>query len=124
MLATQDVQLPVSGAEVGEELKQTLRQVDALLLNASSLAARFAASNEYDMQGYATPIDWIRFNCHQTSTVAADLIAVGKKLEGLPESLQAVSQGAIGFAHMKAMARTANAVGSKFDEGFAAREGA
>jgi len=116
MLATQDVQASVSGAEVGEELRQTLRQVDVLLLNASSLAARFAASNEYDMQGYATAIDWIRLNCHQTSTVAADLIAVGKKLEGLPESHQAVLEGAIGFAHLKAMARTANSVGSKFDE--------
>ncbi|HEY4914063.1 MAG TPA: DUF222 domain-containing protein [Candidatus Dormibacteraeota bacterium] len=116
MLATQDVQASVSAAEVGEELRQTLRQVDVLLLNASSLAARFAASNEYDMQGYATAIDWIRLNCHQTSTVAADLIAVGKKLEGLPESHQAVLEGAIGFAHLKAMARTANSVGSKFDE--------
>ena len=116
MLATQDVQASVSAAEVGEELRQTLRQVDVLLLNASSLAARFAAGNEYDMQGYATAIDWIRLNCHQTSTVAADLIAVGKKLEGLPESHQAVLEGAIGFAHLKAMARTANSVGSKFDE--------
>jgi Domain of unknown function (DUF222) len=116
MLATQDVQPPASGAEVGQELKGVLHQMDLLGLHAARLAVRFAATNEYDEQGYATPIDWIRFNCHQTSTAAADLIAVGKKLEGLPESIQAVSEGAIGFAHMKAMARTANAVGNKFDE--------
>jgi hypothetical protein len=34
----------------------------------------------------------------------------------MPESAQAVSQGEIGYAHAKAMARTANAVGAKFAE--------
>ena len=64
----------------------------------------------------ATPIDWIRFNCHLTSNAAADLIAVGKNLHRMPESVQAISAGEIGYAHMKPMARTANAVGAKFDE--------
>jgi hypothetical protein len=116
MLATQDVQPPTSGAEVGEELKQVLHEVDLLLLRASDVAARFAATDESDEQGFASPIDWIRFSCHQTSTTAADLIAVGEKLARVPESTQAVSNGEIGFAHLKAMVRTANAVGAKFDE--------
>ena len=116
MLATQDVQPSTAGADSAEEVKQLLHQVDLLLLRASQAAARFAATNEYDRQGYASPIDWIRFNCHQTSTVAADLIAVGGKLERVPESTQAVSNREIGFAHLKAMVRTANAVGPKFDE--------
>jgi Domain of unknown function (DUF222) len=116
MLATQDVQLSASEAEAGDEVKQLLREVDLLLLRAAGAAARFARTNEYDEQGFASPIDWIRFNCHQTSTAAADLIAVGEKLERVPESTQAVSTGEIGFAHLKAMVRTANAVGSKFDE--------
>jgi len=34
----------------------------------------------------------------------------------MPESLQAISNGEIGFAHVKAMARTANVVGTKFEE--------
>jgi hypothetical protein len=116
MLATQDVQAPTAGAEAGEELKQLLHQVNLLLIKASGVAARFAATDEYDRWGYASPIDWIRFNCHQTSTVAADLIAVGQKLERVPESTQAVANGEIGFAHLKAMVRTANAVGARFDE--------
>jgi Domain of unknown function (DUF222) len=115
MLATQDLQ-PSAGAEIGEELKQVLHQVDLLLLRAAGAAARFAAADEYDEQGFNSPIDWIRFNCHQTSTAAADLIAVGKKLEALPQSVAAIADGAIGFAHIKAMARTANAVGATFDE--------
>jgi hypothetical protein len=115
MLAMQDVR-PPSEPEVGPELKQILHEVDVLLLQAAGVAARFAKTSEYDDQGFATPIDWIRFNCHHTSTAAADLIAVGQKLERVPESTQAVSNGDIGFAHLKAMVRTANAVGSKFDE--------
>jgi hypothetical protein len=112
MLATQDLQL----SEVAQELQQVLRQSDLVQLQAAQLAARFAATDEYDEQGYATPIDWIRFNCHVTSNVAADLVAVGNNLERLPESAQAVAQGEIGFAHVKAMARTAVAVGTRFDE--------
>src|SRR6202171_6547770 len=116
MLATQDVQPSTAGAEAGEERKQLLHRVNLLLLSASQAAARFAATDEYDRQGYASPIDWIRFTCHQTSTVAAALIAVGSRLERVPESTQAVVNGEIGFAHLKAMVRTANAVGARFEE--------
>ena len=116
MLATQDVQAPSAGEAAALELRQLLHQVDLLLIEASRAAARFAKTNEYDMWGYASPIDWIRFTCHQTSTVAADLIAVGTRMERVPESTQAVANGEIGFAHLKAMVRTANAVGAKFDE--------
>src|SRR6202171_2317152 len=127
MLATQDVQSSAGsqlafeersndGAEVAEELKQVLHQSDLLQLRAADLAARFAATKYYDEQGYATPIDWIRFNCHLTTNAAADLIAVGKNLHRMPESVQAISAGEIGFAHVKPMARTANAVGNKFVE--------
>jgi Domain of unknown function (DUF222)/HNH endonuclease len=99
-----------------KKLRQVLHEVDLKLLRAAELAARFAATKYYDDQGYATAIDWIRFNCHLTSNGTADLIAVGKNLQRMPESAQAVSQGEIGYAHAKAMARTANAVGTKFDE--------
>lgn len=116
MLATQDVQPFGPGLVAAEELKQLLHEMDLLLLQAAGAAARFAATDEYDRQGYASPIDWIRFTCHQTSTVAADLIAVGSRLERVPESTQALANGEIGFAHLKAMVRTANAVGARFDE--------
>ena len=103
MLATQDLQ-PSAGAEIGGELKRVVHERDLLDLQAAALAAQFAATKEYDVQGYATAIDWMRFNCQLTSTAAADLIAVGKNLHRLPESVQAVGSGEIGFAHVKAMA--------------------
>ena len=62
MLATQDLQPSATGAEIGEELKRVLHERDLLDLRASDLAARFAGTDEYDEQGYATAIDWIRLN--------------------------------------------------------------
>ena len=63
MLATQDVQAD-EGRALGEELKQELHEIDVHLLRAADLAARYAATNHYDVAGYASPIDSIRFNCH------------------------------------------------------------
>jgi hypothetical protein len=116
MLATQDVQPSVDGADEAAELKQIFRQVDLLLLRASGVAARFAGKNYYEEQGFVSPIEWIRFECHQTSTAAADVIAVGENLERLPQTVQAVNDGEIGFPHLKTMARTANFIGGGFDE--------
>ena len=127
MLATQDVQPSApaqlafeersdEGAEEAEEVKHLLHQADLFLLRAADAAARFSTTKYYDNHGYSSPIDWIRLNCHQTANAAADLIAVGQNLQRMPESVQAISQGEIGYAHAKAMARTANAVGTKFDE--------
>ncbi|HEV2027170.1 MAG TPA: DUF222 domain-containing protein, partial [Candidatus Dormibacteraeota bacterium] len=87
-----------------------------MLLSLARDAAEFAATDAWDEDGSGSAIDWMRFNCHLTSTAAADLIAVGKNLGRIPESAQAVSNGEIGFAHAKAMARTAAAIGAKFDE--------
>src|SRR3982075_3758633 len=115
MLATQDPQ-PSAGAEIGEELKRVLHERDLLDLQAAALAAEFARTKEYDEQGYATPIDWMRFTCHVTSTAAADLIAVGENLHRLVESTDAMVAGRIGFAHLTAMTRTADAIGASFDE--------
>ena len=127
MLATQDVQPSTptqlafeersdEGAEEAAEVKHLLHQADLFLLRAADAAARFSTTMYYDNHGYTSPIDWIRLNCHQTANAAADLIAVGQNLQRMPESVQAISLGEIGYAHAKAMARTANAVGKKFDE--------
>src|SRR5450759_1910692 len=115
MLATQDVR-PPTGAELGQELVRLGQQRDLIDLRFSLLAAEFAATDEYDQQGYVSPIDWIRFNCHMTSNAAADRVAVGERMGELPESMDAMVSGQIGFAHMTVMARTANAVGVRFDE--------
>jgi hypothetical protein len=103
-------------AAIGEELIRLCRERDLLDLQIAALAAQFAEGDAWDWDGSNSAIDWMRFNCHMTSNTAADLIAVGKNLQRMPESVQAVGAGEIGYAHTKAMARTANVLGPKFDE--------
>src|SRR5258708_16104688 len=127
MLATQDVQPSVGeqlafevrsadGVEEAAELKQIFRQMDLLALRASGVAVRFATKPYYEQQGYASPIEWIRFECHQTSTISADVIAVGENLDRLPQTVEALKEGEISFPHLKTMARTANFIGGWFVE--------
>jgi len=102
--------------DLAKELIRKCRERDLLDLEIAGLAAQFAEDDVWDQDGSNSAIDWIRFNCHMTSNAAADSIAVGKNLWRMPESVQAVAQGEIGYAHTKAMARTANALGTKFHE--------
>src|SRR6202163_2702044 len=127
MLATQDVQpsageqlafeeRPSGRSELAEELLREIHQGHLSQLRAARLAARFADTDEYDADGFVSPIEWIRFNGRLTGVAAADLIAVGENLERLPQTVQAVREGEIGFPHLKTMARTANFIGGGFDE--------
>ena len=106
----------MTDAEVREELIRECHERDLRDLRISRLATRFAGTDIWDEEGFVSAIDWIRFNCNMTSNSAADVIAVGKNIPLMPETVQAVSRGEIGFAHVKAMARTASAVGTEFDE--------
>jgi hypothetical protein len=120
MLAAQDVYPSSTAHLIDDERRERLREkafiIDMQMLSFAREAAEFAATDAWNQDGFASAIDWMRFNCHMTSNGAADLIAVGKNLQRMPGSVEAVSTGEIGFAHVKAMARTANAVGTKFDE--------
>jgi hypothetical protein len=115
MLATQDLCAP-SGAELGMELIRLAGERDLIELRFSLIASEFAATDHYDQEGFISPIDWIRFNCHMTSNAAADRVAVGERMGDLVETTDAMVSGQIGFAHMTVMARTANALGDKFKE--------
>ena len=120
MLATQDVYHSCTAYLTDDVRRRRLREkahiIDMQVLSLAREAAEFADTNAWVDDGSATAIDWLRFNCHMTSNGAADLVAVGKTIHRMPESVQAVAEGEIGFAHVKAMARTANAVGTNFVE--------
>jgi hypothetical protein len=95
--------------------------IDQLELSFSATAAAFADTNEFQCWGATTPIDWIRHHCHMTGPVAADRVAVGQHMAELPQSVAAMVDGEIGFAHVAVMARTANALSNSgtahaFDE--------
>jgi hypothetical protein len=80
------------------------------------MALQLQRSTDWNDAGFGGAIDWLRFNCHLTSTVAADRINVGQHRTEMPESIQAMEAGEIGYAHVKVMARTADAIGDVFDE--------
>ncbi|HEX2647064.1 MAG TPA: DUF222 domain-containing protein, partial [Candidatus Dormibacteraeota bacterium] len=102
--------------DLGKQLIALEAEIDELQVKASRLAFRFAEGWGWDSDGFNTAIDWLRVNCHLTSTLAADRITVGEQLNRMPESLQAMEAGEIGYAHLKVMARTAEAVRSRFDD--------
>ena len=104
-------------AEMADRLKELRAYIDDLELQFAELAAEFAKSRHWETQGSNSGLDWIRFNCHMTSTAAADRIAVGNSIGDMQVSRQAMTEGDIGFAHLTVMARTAKAVGEAFDEG-------
>src|ERR1700686_3206168 len=116
MLATQDVYSPSRNDLLRERLIQNRRVIDLQEIAFAREAAEFAASDAWDEDGSVSAIDWLRFHCHMNAGAAANAIAVGEMLERIPESHQAVVDGEIGFAHLVTMARTAEALGDRFDE--------
>jgi hypothetical protein len=116
MLATQDVSAPSPNDLLRERLLQRRLVIDLQEIAFAREAAEFAAGDAWDEDGSVSAIDWLRFHCHMGAGAAANAIAVGEMIEKLPESDQAVVDGEIGFAHLATMARTAEALGERFDE--------
>ena len=104
------------GRLLGERLIGLRRQIDLLELEFSRLAAEFSACDYFMEEGFTTPINWIRVNCHMNAPAAADRVAVGECMAQMPESHQALEAGEIGFAHLVVMARTAQELEANFDE--------
>ncbi|HSS93526.1 MAG TPA: DUF222 domain-containing protein [Candidatus Dormibacteraeota bacterium] len=96
--------------QVTGELIHLRHQLDRLDLEFSEGAAAFAATDEYEAEGSVSPIHWVRLNCHMGGGAAADRIAVGEQLAHMPDSVEAMAAGDIGFAHLALIARTATAI--------------
>ncbi len=107
---------PQTGAEMLEELIRRRLRIDHDEIEFSLLAAKFAQTNEYDEQGFDSPIACLKATCHMRGGAAADRVCVGEQLERLDKSAEAVAAGEIGFPHLALMARTSVACGEKFDE--------
>jgi hypothetical protein len=97
-------------ADLATELITLRHACDLLELDFSGTAAAFSETEEYEVQGSTTPIDWIRHNCRMGGSQAADRVAVGRAMTRLAESAQAVENGEIGFAHLIVMGRTHRAL--------------
>ena len=105
-----------SGAELGAKLIELSRLADVVNLQLSWVAAEFAKTDEFDREGFDSPISWIKANCHLPGGAAGDRVCVGEQFDRLGESSVALAEGRIGFAHFALLARTAAALGERFDE--------
>jgi len=102
--------------QISHELAELRQVCDLIELEFSDLASEFASTNEYDLQGFDSAISWIKEICHMSGGAAADRVCAGHQLQRLSQSEEAVVEGRIGFAHFVLLARTAAAIGGRFDE--------
>ena len=106
----------VSGEVLTERLIRLRNSIDLLEVEFSLMASDFARTNQYDEEGYDSPIGWIKENCHMAGGAAADRVCVGEQMERLDQSSIALATGEIGFAHFALIARTSASVGDRLDE--------
>jgi hypothetical protein len=107
---------PRAGEAIAAELIRRREEIDQKELEFSYLAAKFAATDEYDWQGFETPIAWLKANCHMSGGAASARVCAGQQVEHLGQSSKAMADGEIGFAHFALIARTSAAVGERLDE--------
>ena len=99
-----------SGPELAYDLPEVSRCLNLVQLKFSEMAADFAKTDQYDVNGCLSPINWIRINCHMAAGAAADRVAVGEQLQNIPQSIEAMAAGEIGFPHVALIAREADAL--------------
>jgi hypothetical protein len=101
---------------LARELISERHDIDLREVAWSRKAARFAETDYWEQEGSVSAVDWLRHNCHLNEGAVADRLAVGKSADSLADSHQALEKGRIGFPHLATLARTAEAVGDRFDE--------
>src|SRR5258707_14390186 len=61
---------PRAGEEIAAELIRRRLKINQDELEFSVLAAAYAQTNEYEEQGFDSPISWIKANCHMSGGAA------------------------------------------------------
>ena len=97
-------------ADLGQDLKELRHLLDLGELTFARWTAAFAASEEAERQGSASTVDWVRHEAKMSRTAAINAVRVGEQMPSLPESVDAVRRGEIGYAHLALMAGTSAAV--------------
>ncbi len=107
---------PRVGEEIAAELIRRRLKINQDELEFSVLAAAYAQTDEYEEQGFDSPISWIKASCHMTGGAAGDRVCIGEQLDRLGQSSAAMAAGEIGFGHLALIARTSAALGDRLDE--------
>jgi hypothetical protein len=104
----------LTAPDLGEQLVRLRHAIDLLELGFAADAAVFAGTNEYEVQGSTSPIDWLRHFCHMSGHAAARAVAAGEQSPGLPETVAALEAGRIGFGHFSLLSGVARALRKQF----------
>ena len=110
------IQPEVFHATLGDRLISLRHCIDQAELEFAQLSAEFATGNEWDLDGFNSPSDWIRVNCNMNSNTVWGALSVGEVSRRLGNTIESMQAGQVGYAHVVTMARTAEAVGGEFDE--------
>ena len=102
--------MPAGGAAIGRRLTVLRHVQDLLDLEFARGADALAESGHWEADGSNSPQDYLRHHTKMASGPAAAAVTVGAHLKELPESVVAVEEGRIGYAHLVHLARTASAV--------------
>jgi hypothetical protein len=84
--------------------------IDRLELDFARAASRFAAGYDEGLFIDPSPYSWMRGHCHMASGAAVGAVCVGENVDRLERSVSALEEGRIGFAHLRLMASTAEAI--------------
>src|SRR5256885_181337 len=106
--------LEADGPELGELLIQ-IREVGVDPLEAAFATGvhRFDRSGEYAADGALSVVAWLKWKCKLSGGAAAERVEIGKQLERLPKTGEAVARGDLGYLHVAVIARTAENVGAE-----------
>ena len=100
-------------AALEEELTGIRRQIDRLELEFARRLWRFDNARGYATSGATTVVGWLRNECRMSASEAHERAQVSRELSELPAVEDAWRQGAIGYHHVVALARSAQEVGRK-----------
>src|SRR5436309_1966634 len=87
------------GDQIGHELKTMRHLINLLELEFATTAAEFAADDGYEVSANSAQ-EWIRHECHMSTTAANMAVEVGQRMGHLVASTQAVLEGRIGYGHL------------------------
>jgi hypothetical protein len=100
-------------AQLADHLIAFRHAIDLLELGFATDAAVFASTDEYEVQGSVSPVDWIRHHCHMSSIAAGRAVTSGEQSGRLVGSVGALHAGEIGFGHFTLLASVARALSAK-----------
>src|SRR6266513_3349038 len=104
------MRLDLSNSEaeaLAESLRELRHRIDLMELEWADGAASLAASGYHEEIGWQKPSDFLRHHCRMGEGAVKDRLAVARHGGRLDESVEAVIEGGIGFAHLVVMAHAA-----------------